>query len=279
MSVLLCGQLPNLLAQKNTTHHYRRTMDKQAELISIGNELLSGRTLNTHGQDLGNALAAIGLRLVRDTTVPDEIPTIGSAVTEALARTDLVFASGGLGPTVDDITRDALAEALGMEIVLDRPTVDIIAERYLARGRGMTPAAERQALVLEGAAVLPNSVGAAPGQRIELPGGKFLFVMPGPPREFNAILNEEIIPWLKKRFPDARPNLVRIIRTQGIGESDIATLLEHEKFQPLEIDLGFYPARGKVEIRLAAEPNKDAEIDQAHQTLGRILARFMDAEP
>ena len=254
-------------------------MNKQAELISIGNELLSGRTLNTHGQDLGKALDAIGLRLVRDTTIPDDIPTIGYAVTEALARTGLVFASGGLGPTVDDITRDALVKAFGQKIVLDRPTVAIMAERYLARGRGMTPAAERQALVLEGAAVLPNSVGTAPGQRIELPGEKFLFVLPGPPREFNAILNEEIIPWLKKRFPDARPNLVRIVRTQGIGESDIVTLLEREKFQPLETDLGFYPARGKVEIRLAAEPGKESEIDQAHQALCRILARFMDGSP
>ncbi len=250
-----------------------------AELISIGNELLSGRTLNTHGQDLGKALEAIGLQLVRDTTVPDEIPTIGSAVTEALARTGLVFVSGGLGPTVDDITRDALAKALGKKIVLDRPTVAIMAERYAARGRGMTPAAERQALVLEGATVLPNSVGAAPGQRIELPGERFLFVMPGPPREFNAILGEEIIPWLKKRFPGARPNLVRIIRTQGIGESDIVTLLEREKFQPLETDLGFYPTRGKVEIRLTAEPGKETEIDHAHQALSRILARFMDGAP
>ncbi len=254
-------------------------MNNQAELISIGNELLSGRTLNTHAQDLGKALEAIGLQLVRDTTVPDEIPTIGSAVTEALARTGLVFVSGGLGPTVDDITRDALAKALGKKIVLDRPTVAIMAERYAARGRGMTPAAERQALVLEGATVLPNSVGAAPGQRIELPGERFLFVLPGPPREFNAILGEEIIPWLKKRFPGARPNLVRIIRTQGIGESDIVTLLEREKFQPLETDLGFYPARGKVEIRLTAEPGKETEIDHAHQALSRILARFMDGAP
>lgn len=250
-------------------------MNKQAELISIGNELLSGRTLNTHGKDLGQALAAIGLRLVRDTTIPDEIPTIGSAVTEALARTSLVFVSGGLGPTVDDITRDALAKLLGQKIILDRPSVATMAERYAARGRSMTPAAERQALVLEGATALPNSVGAAPGQRIELPGGRFLLILPGPPREFNAILNEEIIPWLKERFPDARPNLVRIARTQGVGESDIVTLLKREKFHPLEIDLGFYPAQGKVEIRLTAEPGKDAEIDQAHQTLRMLLREFI----
>ena len=96
-------------------------MNNQAELISIGNELLSGRTLNTHGQDLGATLAAIGLQLARDTTIPDGIPTIVNAVKEALGRVDLIFASGGLGPTVDDITRDALGRLLERKIVLHHP--------------------------------------------------------------------------------------------------------------------------------------------------------------
>jgi nicotinamide-nucleotide amidase len=253
-------------------------MNNQAELISIGNELLSGRTLNTHGQDLGAALAVIGFQLVRDTTILDNIPTIGNAVQEALDRINLVFISGGLGPTDDDITRDALAKALGQNIVFDRPTVATMTERYIAHGRSMTPAAKRQALVLEGATVLPNSVGAAPGQRIELPGEKFLFVLPGPPCEFNAILNEEIVPWLKKQFPDARPNLVRIIQTQGIGESDIVTILEREKFQPLGTDIGFYPARGKVEIRLTADPEKETEIIQTEQRLLELLTTYLDSE-
>ncbi|RKX41427.1 MAG: hypothetical protein DRP64_11335 [Verrucomicrobia bacterium] len=251
-------------------------MNNQAELISVGNELLSGRTLNTHGQDLGAALAAIGLQLVRDTTIPDDIPTIGSTVNEALGRTRLVFVSGGLGPTVDDITRDALAEALGQKIILDRPTVVIMTERYAARGRKTTPAAERQALVLEGATVLPNTVGAAPGQRIERPGGKFLFVLPGPPGEFNAILNEEIVPWLKERFPDARPNLVRIVRTKGIGESDIVTILEKGSFRPVEVELGFYPGKGKVEIHLTAAPDKETEIIRTEQQLRDLLEKFID---
>ncbi|MCK4563669.1 MAG: competence/damage-inducible protein A [Verrucomicrobia bacterium] len=248
----------------------------QAELISIGNELLSGQTLNTHAKDLGTALAAIGLQLVRDTTIPDDIPTIGSAVGEALGRTRLVFASGGLGPTVDDITRDALATMLGQEIVLDGATVATIAKRYAARGRAMTPAAERQALVLENATVLPNSVGAAPGQRIELAGEKTLFVLPGPPGEFNAILNEEIIPWLRERFPDARPKLLRIVRTAGIGESDIATLLESAGFQPARVALGFYPGKGRVQIRISADPGHEREVDTAEQTLRGLLADFLD---
>lgn len=252
-------------------------MNVQAELISIGNELLSGRTLNTHGQDLGSELTAIGLQLMRDTTIPDDIGIIGKAVEEALSRTNLVFVSGGLGPTVDDITRDALAALLDCAITLDKATVAIMAERYAARGREMTTAAERQALVLDNAVVLPNSVGAAPGQRIDLD-GKTLFVLPGPPNEFNAILNEEIIPWLREKHADAKPNLVRVVRTKGIGESDIVTILESAGFQPPDIDLGFYPGQGKVEIRLTANPNQETEVAQAEQQLTELLNNYLDPD-
>jgi nicotinamide-nucleotide amidase len=251
-------------------------MNNQAELISIGNELLSGRTLNTHAKDLGGVLSAIGLQLVRDTTIPDEISLIGLAVKEALARTDLIFVSGGLGPTVDDITRDALAQTLGQEIILDQATVNVMAGRYAARGREMTPVAERQALVLQGATVLPNSVGAAPGQRIDLPDNQILFALPGPPGEFNAILNQEIVPWLKTRFPDAVPKCVRIVFTAGIGESDIVTLIDKSGFEPNGIDLGFYPGHGKVEIHLTAEPEDEPNVTAAEQSLLLILKNYIE---
>ncbi|HEY5621621.1 MAG TPA: competence/damage-inducible protein A, partial [Pontiella sp.] len=153
-------------------------MNIQAELISIGTELLCGRTLNTHGRDLGAALNAIVLELVRDTTIPDQIPTIAEAVGEALERVDLVFVSGGLGPTTDDITRDALAELLQKKVILDAPTVEHLKQWYEDRGRTITLAATRQAQVLEGAVVLSNAEGAAPGQRIDFPDGKILFILP-----------------------------------------------------------------------------------------------------
>lgn len=253
-------------------------MNITAELISIGNELLTGRTLNTHGKDLGSALTAIGLSLTRDTTIPDDSNLIQSAVREALGRTGLVFVSGGLGPTVDDITRDALGELLGQQIVLHQPTVEHLRGWYESRGRTMTPAGERQALVLEQATALFNAVGAAPGQRIDLPDGKTLFILPGPPNEFNAILNDEIIPWLQARFTDARPRLVRIVRTRGIGESDIVTILEHAGFSPANIDLGFYPGKGKVEIRLSADPDREPEVNKAEQSLLQLLSDFIDHE-
>jgi nicotinamide-nucleotide amidase len=245
-------------------------------LISIGNELLNGRTLNTHGRDLGSALAAMGLTLARDTTIPDDSSLIQSAVQEALGRTGLVFVSGGLGPTVDDITRDALGELLGQQIVLHQPTVEHLRGWYESRGRKMTPAGERQALVLEHATALFNRVGAAPGQRIDLPHGRTLFILPGPPDEFNAILNDEIIPWLKIRFVNARPRLVRIVRTRGIGESDIVTILEGAVFKPANIELGFYPGQGKVEIRLTADPEHELAVTEAEQALLQLLEDYLD---
>lgn len=249
-------------------------MNNQAELISIGNELLSGRTINAHGQTLGAALTPLGLRLSRDTTIPDETPVIQSAVSAALERVDLVFVSGGLGPTVDDITRDALAGLFDRDIVLDDGAVQAMTERYAARGRSMTPAAERQGLVLSGTVVLPNPVGAAPGERLDLPDDKFLFVLPGPPNEFLGILNESIVPWLAERYAHLVPRLERVAYTIGIGESDIVTILEGAGFQPLEVSLGFYPARGKVEIRLAAEPEHETNLNEAEQTIRHLLRKF-----
>jgi len=253
-------------------------MNNQAELISIGNELLSGRTVNMHAQTLGAALTRIGLRLMRDTTIPDEIPIIQSAVSDALDRTDLVFVSGGLGSTVDDITRNALAKLLNRELVLDTETVTTITERYTARGRSMTPAAGRQGLVLSGAVVLPNPVGAAPGERLDLPNDKFLFILPGPPKEFQAILEENIIPWLSERYDHLQPRPERVFRTRNIAESDIVTLLENADFQPRNISLGFYPAQGKVEIRMSSDPEHEDELNEAEQTVRCLLHKFLDNE-
>lgn len=246
-------------------------MKNTIELISIGTELLSGRTLNSHAQTLGVALTAIGLRLSRDTTVPDEIETIQSAVHEALERTDIVVVSGGLGPTSDDITREALAGLFHRDIVMSYSGLDAIKERYAARGHTMNPVSERMALILDGAETLINSAGAAAGQMLFPTIGKVLFVVPGPPSEFAAVLNDHIVPWLRKTFPNAVPLELRILTTQGIGESDIVTRLEAAGFQSLEISIGFYPGFGKVEIRLNAPRDKAKALDTAENALREIL--------
>ncbi len=246
-------------------------MKTDIELISIGSELLSGRTLNSHAQALGAALTTIGLRLSRDTTIPDEIKTIQSAAREALERTDIVIVSGGLGPTSDDITRDALAGFCCRRIVMSPVALAALHQRFKERGRVVNPAAERQALILEGAETLLNSAGMAPGERLSLLENKTLFVLPGPPNEFSAVLNDHIIPWLKGQFKEAVPLELRVLTTQGIGESDIVTRLEAAKFRPLDVTLGFYPGGGKVEIRLCAVKENLAALESSAGVLRDLL--------
>lgn len=250
-------------------------MNPDIELISVGTELLNGRTLNRHAQTLGAALSAAGLRLVRDTTVPDESTAIQSAVQEALKRVDLAVVSGGLGPTCDDITRDALAELFHRRIVSSPEAADSLQKRYAARNRTVTPAAERQAFILEGAAVLHNSAGIAPGERVSLPAGKFLFIVPGPPNEFAAVLEEQILPWLRQTFAGLRPYGIRILTVEGMGESDIVTLLESAGFQAGDAAVGFYPGQGRVEIRLSAPSGYTAALDAADCFLRKVLGGYL----
>jgi len=246
-------------------------MKTDIELISIGTELLNGRTLNSHAQTLGAALAAIGLRLSRDITIPDEIETIQSAVREALERTDVVVVSGGLGPTSDDITREALAGLFDRKIVLSPEGLDALRARFSARGFCVSPVSERMALILEGAEPLINTAGAAVAQRIFPRSGKVVFIVPGPPNEFAAVLNDHIVPWLRGQFPEAKPLELRVLTTEGIGESKIVERLEAEKFQCSEVSIGFYPGFGKVEIRLSAPPEKSAALAEAENTLRELL--------
>lgn len=250
---------------------YDLLMQKQIELISIGTELLSGRTLNSHARTLGGALAEIGLTLSRDTTIPDDIYLIQTVVKEAFARVDIAVVSGGLGPTTDDITRDALAELFHQKLIHSESALAAMQARYDQRGLKMNPASERMALILEDADVLINSAGAAAGQMFFPMPGKTLFIVPGPPNEFAAMISDHIVPWLRKTFPDAVPNHLRVLTTQGIGESDIVTRLEAAGFQSSEISVGFYPGSGKVEIRLSALPDKITVLTDAEQTLRELL--------
>lgn len=242
------------------------------ELVSIGNELLSGRTVNRHAQTLGAALTAIGLRLMRDTTIPDDVDIIARTVREALERVDLVVVTGGLGPTTDDLTRDALASLFKRRIVSSPEALRVLHQRYAERGRTVTPASERQAQVIEGAAVLINPVGMAPGEQMTLDDGKTVFVLPGPPAEFSAVLEAHVLPWLRERFRGAVPDGLRVLTVRGIGESDVVHRLECAGFDAGEVVLGFYPGLGEVEIRLTAPAAREGDLDRAERWLRDLLA-------
>jgi len=244
-------------------------MNPQVELITTGSELLSGRTVNRHAQVLGDALFPLGLQLTRDTTVPDDMAAIEEAICSALGRVDLVIVTGGLGPTSDDLTRDVAARISGCKVVMDESALQSIRERYSRTGRKMNPFVDRHALVVEGAAVLLNSAGLAPGERITV-NGKTLFLLPGPPREFSAVLNDHVLPWLKDHAGRAAPQ-VRIFEVCGIGESDVISRLEPAGFPAAGTDVAYCAAPGRVEIRLSGGAGLEVSARMVKDKIGDFI--------
>lgn len=248
-----------------------------AELISTGSELLSGRTVNRHAQALGGRLLELGIRLMRDTTVPDDPECMRDAVQSAAERADLLFISGGLGPTSDDITRDVLAEWLGRGIVTNATALEHIRVRCEAAGRTMNDARARQALVLEGAEVLPNRAGAAPGEMIELDGHKRLFVLPGPPSEFQAVLDDEIMPRLRE-LPGVAASTDRVFMTCGMPEADVVTAFERERIPVEGLAAAFCSAPGRVEIRLSDTGAGPEALEQEAEKVRGVVGSHLFAE-
>ena len=247
-------------------------MNPRAELVSTGAELLSGRSVNTHARLLGERLGQLGIALQRDTTVPDVIDTIQETVRDALQRVDLVFVSGGLGPTNDDVTRDAVADLLGRRVVMDEASLHVLRERMTRAGRALNPARERQALIVEGAAALSNAVGAAPGERIEQE-GKTLFLLPGPPPEFQAVLDDHVVPWLIERRVGDGALPEELLLLYGLGEADIVQRFESAGFPPDGVRTAYCAGAGRVEVRLLPEPGVGDEplraaADRAAELLG-----------
>jgi len=249
---------------------------RTAELICTGDELLNGATVNTHARTLGAALKRLGIVLVREASLRDDQPAIAAALRASLQRVDVVFITGGLGPTRDDITREAVAEALGVGLEIDKIFERAIRMRYKAAGRDWTPSRARQALRIEGGTLLKNPVGSAPAHRIAIPPGsasndteheKLIFVLPGPPREFLACLNAEILPELAERSEGRR--IERSCMVAGMGESEVERILAGHAF-PEGIELGFRANPMGLELRLVAA-EAGPELDAAGEQLERLL--------
>lgn len=232
------------------------------ELINTGSELLLGRVLNTHQQWLCRRLSDLGYSVQRQVAVPDAAREIQQAVREALSRTDLVIVTGGLGPTSDDITRELIADLLGKKLHLDEAIYEGIKQFFAARKRPMPINNEVQAMVPEGATVLANPNGTAPGLAMPVnpnpfrSGGKagWLVMLPGPPRELRPMFDNIVTPLVRREFPLATPFVCRTLRTSGVGESAV-----QEKIAgPLSalvaagLEVGYCARPGQVDVRLIA---------------------------
>jgi nicotinamide-nucleotide amidase len=194
-----------------------------AEIIAIGSELLTPQRIDTNSLAITEHLNAIGVEVHRKQVIGDDRPRLTEAIRNAMERVDIVILSGGLGPTEDDVTRDAAAAALGRSLVHSPEQEAILQERFDRLRRKMAANNRRQTYLVEGADVLANANGTAPGQFIKV-GDKVLILLPGPPRELKPMVSNEMIPRLTPLLPKEAIK-VRSFRITGMGESDLDTLI------------------------------------------------------
>src|SRR5580700_5810727 len=195
------------------------------ELLTLGDELLLGLTPNSHLTFIGAELGRRGVTLQRNVTVTDEAEAIARQFRESWARSDVVITTGGLGPTCDDRTREALAGVLGQNLVFDPAIEKHILDRFALFGRKMTPNNLKQAYRFERGEVIPNANGTAPGLWVEQD-GKVLCMMPGPPNELQPMFKAQVIPRLAALGLLLDREAYIQIRTAGVGESLLETRLQ-----------------------------------------------------
>jgi nicotinamide-nucleotide amidase len=241
----------------------------QIELITIGDELLLGFTIDTNAAYISRTLAAEGVEIVRRTTVGDDATSIGLAVGEALDRTGAVITTGGLGPTSDDLTKPSIATIFGRKMKLDEEIASALEQRWRARFPGANfPATNRtQAEIPEGARILTNRHGSAPGIWLEDEKGRWVAMIPGVPREMRGMLTEEILPAIKERTKGSESVVLSgTLRTTGIAESAIAEMLGPHFLGAPGTELGslplaYLPGVAGVDLRVTAKglPSDRAE--------------------
>jgi nicotinamide-nucleotide amidase len=223
----------------------------RVEIINTGTELLLGRVSNTHLEFLAQSLLGLGLRVDRQVTVPDGV-AIAEALREAMARADLVIVTGGLGPTSDDITRDAAAAAFGRKLIFHPEILDGIAAKFATRNIAMNDLQRPQALVPEGGVALDNPTGTAPGLILE--NEKTVAVLlPGPPGELRPMWTHKALPWLRKKFAHALVPVKEVtLRILGLGETRVQILVEDEVKALGPVEVGYCARPGEVDLRLIA---------------------------
>ncbi len=223
----------------------------KAEIIMIGTELLLGQIVDTNASYLARQLAGIGIDVFRKTTVGDNADRIAQIISAALKRCDLVITSGGIGPTVDDKTREAVSLATQRPLVLDQNLLDAIAAFFKRRGLELGENNKRQAYIPQDAVPIENPVGTAPGFIVEQ-NGRCVISLPGVPKELYYLSEHALLPYLIKKYRINTVIQTRILRTAGIGESNIDRMIGdlEESANPT---VGLAAHIGAVDIRIAAK--------------------------
>lgn len=229
-------------------------MSHTAEIIAVGTELLLGSIANTDAQMVSRELSCLGINVYYHTVVGDNPERVKEAVEIARKRADIIITTGGLGPTCDDLTKNALAAAFGKKLVFDQPSADKITSYFDKMGKPMTENNLQQAMLPEGCTVLENDWGTAPGVAFEADGCKVI-MLPGPPPECEALFKNRAIPYLKQ-FADG-VIVSRTLKVYGLGESTVEDMLREEMNALENPTLAPYAKTGEVELRITAKADNE----------------------
>lgn len=231
-----------------------------AEIITIGTELLLGETVDTNTRYIARTLRDNGIDLYRASTIGDNVERIANIIKEGLIRADILITTGGLGPTVDDPTREAIALGMGLELEFRPELWTQIRERFKRYGRTPTENNKRQAFVPKDSIALENLVGTAPAFIVER-GKKAVISLPGVPREMEFLMEEKVIPYLKEQYQLKGVIKARILHTSGVGESQI-----DERIADLETlsnpTVGLSAHAGQVDVRITAKAETLDKVDE-----------------
>lgn len=219
-----------------------------AKILTIGDELLKGTVLNTNARFLGAELLRLGFKVESQASCQDDIPSIKAEFSRALAGAELILVTGGLGPTPDDVTRDAVADFFKVPLVCSNRQLSFIQNYYESRGKKMPRLVRKEALFPENAEPLFNRYGIALGFSITA-GERLMVVLPGVPGEMEKMFHELVAPLVRKKFPGLKKRLTLIVKTVGISEPDIMKKLGKDFFDD-PFEFGIYPMTGEVTLRL-----------------------------
>ncbi|MGL4513410.1 MAG: competence/damage-inducible protein A [Lacipirellulaceae bacterium] len=247
----------------------------QAEVIAIGDELTTGQRLDTNTQWLSQRLGDLGVRVVRHTTVADDLDENVAAFRGASRRVDLVIATGGLGPTADDLTRDAIADAAGVPLRIDPAQLAHVEHLFRSRGRVMPPQNARQAEFPVGANPIPNPGGTAPGIDIVMPAPlrARVFALPGVPAEMRQMWDLTVAPAIRAMRPDERVVRHYLMKCFGVGESTLEGMVPGLIDREREPRVGITASLGTISLRITSSATDEAACRLAIEpTLNEVRA-------
>lgn len=246
------------------------------ELISVGTEILLGNIVNTNAAYLSEKCACLGLSLYYETTVGDNENRLKSALTTALSRSDIVILTGGLGPTGDDLTKEVTAKVLGLNLVLDSHTKERINEYFKKIDSHTIPESNwKQAKAIEGAIIIDNTNGTAPGLIVETKDEKRVILLPGPPGEMIPMFEKDIYPYLNKLMPHVFYSAM--VKICGIGESKVEEEIRDLMERQMNPTIAPYAKTGEVHLRITASADTAAEGEKlVEPVVLELKKRFKD---